>query len=303
MPTLIDRLKRATPQQLRAFEMTAHHLSVTRAAEALHVTQPTVSVQLKELGEAIGEPLFAQQGRKLKLTPTAEALKVSLAEIHQCWLRFAERRAAIHGVIQGSLRIAAVTTAEYFVPDLLGRFAQSHPGVEIALAIENRDRVVDRLRAGLDDLTVMMLPPEDLPLSRAPFMENPLVVIAPRNHALAGKRIALEKLADERWLMREPGSGTRMAAERHFASAGFAPKVVMSLGSNEALKHAVGAGLGIAVISKLAVSGETATPITILPVRGFPLARAWSLVWRSDVPLAPAAERFVATLTQTNKAE
>ncbi|MFP5411530.1 MAG: LysR substrate-binding domain-containing protein [Gammaproteobacteria bacterium] len=297
------RLSRVTPQQLRAFEATARLLSVTGAARELHLTQPTVSVQLRELAAAVGEPLFESAGRGIRLTQAGEALQQTAGELNDCWRRFESRLAELNGLVRGSLRIAAVTTAEYFVPDLVGPFAAAHPGVEIELAVENRDGVVARLQRGIDDMAVMMMPPEDLPLDRQPFLDNPLVVIAPAGHRLAGKRLRLASLAGERWLMREPGSGTRMAAERHFAELGFEPKVAMSLGSNEAIKHAVAAGLGIALLSMVAVrppvgraAATTAEGLEILKVSGFPLRRRWSVVWRRDRPLTIAARRFIEHL-------
>lgn len=300
MPTLLRRLQRITPQQLRAFEVTARLHSVTLAASELHVTQPTVSVQLREMANAVGEPLFEAAGRRIRLTQSGELMLQTAGEITRCWQRFESRMAEIHGLVRGRLRIAAVTTAEYFVPDLLGPFADAHPGVDIELAIENRDRVVVRLHQGLDDLAVMMLPPRDVPLEAVPFLDNPLVVIARAGHPLTGKRTKLARLANERWLMREEGSGTRMAAQEHFAAKGFAPLVSMSLGSNEAIKHAVAAGLGIAVVSRLAVQDALAdghTPgmakLVQLQVQGFPLKRSWSVVWRREQALSAAARRFI----------
>lgn len=298
MPTALRRLLRASPQQLRSFEAAARRLSVTQAARELHVSQPTVSAQLRQLAELVGEPLFEPLGRGVRLTPVGETLRDTLADISDCWQRFEDRLGELRGLLRGRLRIAAVTTAEYFVPDLLGPFSASHPGVEIELAVENRDRVIDRLRRQADDLAVMMLPPDELPLHSVPFRDNPLVVIAPRGHPLArsGSPVALPQLTSERWLMREPGSGTRLVAEKHFAAHGFAPRVAMSLGSNEALKHAVGAGLGLAVVSALVVDSSPAagdTPWVPLPVEGFPIKRQWSVVWRADAPLDLVAQRFM----------
>jgi len=300
MPDRLRRLQRITPQQLRAFEAVARLRSITQAARELHVTQPTVSVQMRELVEAIGEPLFEQVGRNIRPTQAGEALQRSCAELADCWLRFEARLGEIRGLLTGRLRIAAVTTAEYFVPDLLGPFAAAHPGVEMELAIENRDRIVQRLQRGEDDLAVMMLPPDDLPLQAAPFLDNPLVVIAAAAHPLAGQSLELADLAQQRWLMREAGSGTRMVTEQRFAKAGFAPRVAMSLGSNEAIKHAVAAGLGIAVISQLAVASalshgldDARLGLTVLDVSGFPIQRRWSVVWRNDQLLCAAARRFV----------
>ncbi|MCC5827595.1 LysR substrate-binding domain-containing protein [Alkalimonas sp.] len=304
--TTLARFQRITPQQLRAFEASARLLSVTRAAQELCVSQPTVSVQLRELASTLGEPLFQQCGRSIQLTQAGEALFVTVRELAGCWQRLESRLAEIHGLVRGRLKLAAVTTAEYFVPDLLGSFAAAHPGVDIELAIENRDRVVGRLSQGQDELVVMMMPPDNLPLEQLEFQTNPLVVIAPSSHPKAHQPITLKDLAEERWLMREPGSGTRMATEQHFHQQGFVPSVAMSLGSNEAIKHAVAAGLGIAVLSRLAICPPlwpvvaasaaepgSAEPLTMLQVEGFPLNRHWYVVWRSDLPLSAAARHFL----------
>ena len=178
MPTPIQRLLRISPQQLRAFEATARLMSVTQAARELHVSQPTVSVQLRELAALVGEPLFEPLGRGIRLTPVGEALQITVGDIASSWQRFEDRLGDLRGLLRGRLRIAAVTTAEYFVPDLLGPFAALHPGVEIDLAVENRDRVIARLHRQADDLAVMMLPPDELPLHSLPCLANPVVVIA-----------------------------------------------------------------------------------------------------------------------------
>lgn len=303
----LSRFQRITPQQLRAFEATARLLSVTQAAKSLYVSQPTVSIQLRELSETLGERLFETTGRQIRLTQAGEALYATAYELSGCWQRLESNLAEINGLVSGRLRIAAVTTAEYFVPDLLGPFATAHQGVEIELAIENRDRIVGRLSQGLDDLTVMMMPPANLALERLEFQKNPLLIIAPTGHPLQQLAIKLDDLASARWLMREPGSGTRMAAEQHFYAQGFKPNVVMNLGSNEAIKHAVAAGLGIGVLSDVAIHPPQATRgddvtttsgLTVLQVDGFPLIRHWSVVWRKDIPLSAAARSFVDYLQQ-----
>ncbi|WP_333797409.1 LysR family transcriptional regulator [Rheinheimera sp.] len=319
----LARFGRITPQQLRAFEATARLLSVTKAAQELYVSQPTVSVQLRELSATTGQRLFETRGRQIRLTQAGEELYKTVQEVAACWQRFEARIAEINGLVSGRLRIAAVTTAEYFVPDLLGPFSAAHQGVEIELAIENRDRVVGRLMQGVDDLAVMMMPPEHIPLERLAFQDNPLVIIAPARHPLASQQVQLADLAQERWLMREPGSGTRMAAEQYFSAHNFKPNVVMSLGSNEAIKHAVAAELGIAVLSQLAIpqvlspsaaSGvaalaadihqtNLATPdlsgLRILQVSGFPIIRHWSVVWRKDQPMSATARHFLDYLRST----
>jgi LysR family transcriptional regulator, low CO2-responsive transcriptional regulator len=273
----LQRLLRTTPQQLRAFEATARLLSVTRAAQELHVSQPTVSVQLKELSSAVGAPLFSTVGRRIQLTAAGQALLETVGEVVGCWQRFESTLSDMQGLVRGRLKIAAVTTAEYFVPDLLGPFAKAHPGVDIDLAVENRDRVVERLEKHSDDLAVMMLPPAHLPLDALPFMANPLVVIASPDHPRAAKRSQLAQLQGERWLMRESGSGTRTVALQHFMAQDF--------------------GLGIGVISRMAFTGGSAhAGLVELKVSGFPLQRQWQVTWRKDYPLSAAARTFVQYL-------
>ena len=298
----LARFQRITPQQLRAFEASARLLSVTQAARELFVSQPTVSVQLKELAETLGEPLFEQSGRQIRLTQAGELLYQTVRELAGCWQRLESELAAVHGLVRGKLKIAAVTTAEYFVPDLLGPFSRAYPGIEIELSVENRDRIVQRLSQGLDDLTVMMLPPTALDLDSQAFQTNRLIVIAPANHPQSGKKLSLNELAAERWLMRETGSGTRKVTEQFFAEQQFQPNIVMSLGSNEAIKHAVAAGLGIAVLSDLAVNqpawSNTTNGLTTLAVAGFPIVRQWYVVWRRDTPQSATARGFIAYLQQ-----
>lgn len=293
----LARFQRITPQQLRAFEASARLLSVTQAARELFVSQPTVSVQLKELAETLGESLFEQSGRQIRLTQAGELLYQTVRELAGCWQRLESELAAIRGLVRGKLKIAAVTTAEYFVPDLLGPFTKAHPGIEIELSVENRDRIVQRLSQGLDDLTVMMLPPAELDLGSQAFQTNNLIVIAPVNHPQSGKKLSLSELGAERWLMREAGSGTRKVTEQFFAEQQFQPNIVMSLGSNEAIKHAVAAGLGIAVLSDLAVNqpawSSTTNGLTILDVAGFPIVRQWYVVWRRDTPQSATAKGFI----------
>lgn len=296
-------LPRISVQQLRAFEAVARLGSVTKAASALSVSQPTVSVQLRELAESVGEALFQRGGRKLYLTEAGRALQETVAELQHCWQRFESRLADTHGLVRGQLHIATVTTAEYFVPDLLGPFAAQYPGVEIELAVENKDRVIERLNRHADDLAIMMLPPTHLNLATLPFLDNPLVVIGPASQRWSKRPMPLHKLSAQRWLMREVGSGTRQVALAHFAAHDFSPQIAMNLGSNEAIKHGVAAGLGMAVLSKLALmplsdpNAQTLLPgLAIVPVQHFPIHRQWSVVWRRDQAQSAAARAFVRYL-------
>lgn len=294
-PPGLERAPRASLVQLRSFEAVVRLGGVGRAARALHLGQPTVSMQLKELASALGLVLFEPRGRGLVPTAIGERLAQAVCAMGAAWQGFEEDAAALQGLRRGRLRIAAVTTTEYFLPDLLGPFARKYPGIEIELAVENRDAVVARLERGDDELAAMMLPPPHLPLARWPFLENPLVVIAPADHPLARRRrLKLAELIGEPLLAREAGSGTRAAAEQAFAEQGVDWPPRMALGSNEAVKHAVRAGLGLAVLSRHTLAPDPAGEgLAVLPVAGFPLRRQWHLVWRQDRALSLPARTLL----------
>ncbi len=289
---------RATLAQLRTFEAVVRLGGVGKAAAALHMAQPTVSTQLRALSEAVGMQLFALRGRRLQLTDDGALLLATAREMFDCWARLEEEVAQRHGLKRGWLRIAAVTTTEYFLPDLLGPFARAYPGITIELAVENRDEVVRRLARGDDELAAMMLPPDELQLERWPFLENPLVVVAPTRHPLTRRRrLHLADLLREPRLTREPGSGTRLATDQYLAERGVDWPPRMALGSNEAIKHAVAAGLGLAILSRHTLGRSPArVGLTELPVSGFPLRRMWHLVWRRDRPLSRPARAFIDDL-------
>ena len=297
-PPGLDRAPRASLVQLRSFEAVVRLGGVGRAARALHLAQPTVSTQIKELAAVLDLVLFEPQGRGLAPTAVGERLAMAVREMGVAWQGFEEDAAALQGLRRGRLRIAAVTTTEYFLPDLLGPFARQYPGIQIELAVENRDAVVARLERGDDELAAMMLPPSHLPLSRWPFLENPLVVIAPAEHPLAGRRrLKLADLTGEPLVSREAGSGTRAAAEQAFATQDIEWLPRMALGSNEAVKHAVRAGLGLAVLSRHTLAPDPATEgLAVLSVAGFPLRRQWHLVWRQDRTLSLPARTLLDDL-------
>lgn len=285
---------RATLAQLRSFEAVARLGAVGRAAKALHLAQPTVSTQLRELAAATGLRLLEPEGRGVRLTEEGALLADAVREVHAVWQRFEEELADRRGLKSGVLRLASVTTTEYFLPELIGPFARAHPGIEIELAVLNRDAVVKQLGEGSAELAVMMLPPPELPLLRWPLMENPLVLVAPRDHPLARlSRVPLAKLLREPRLAREDGSGTRLATDQFLAAKGLEWPTRMALGSNEALKHAVAAGLGLAVLSRHSL-GDAPTGLVELKAAGFPIRRQWFVVWRSDRRLSRAAQALLA---------
>lgn len=289
---------RATLQQLRSFEAAARLGGVGKAATALHLAQPTVSTQLKELSQAVGVPLFEPQGRGLRLTPYGELLADTARDLFERWQRFEEDLLAMQGLQKGRLRLAAVTTTEYFVPDLLGPFTRQYPGLEIHLTVENRDAVITHLARGEVELAVMMLPPADLPLERWPFLENPLVPIAPVGHPLTARGdLTLADLAREPRLTREPGSGTRQATDHYLASQGVDWPARLALGSNEAIKHGVAAGLGLAVLSRHTLGPDPRQQgLVELAVAGLPIRRMWHVVWRNDRALSLPARTFLTAL-------
>ena len=297
-PHGLEQAPRASLVQLRSLEAVVRLGGVGRAARALHLAQPTVSTQLKELASTLGLVLFEPRGRGLVPTAVAERLAQAVREMGAAWQAFEDDAAALQGLRRGRLRIAAVTTTEYFLPDLLGPFARQYPGIAIELAVENRNAVVARLERGDDELAAMMLPPAHLPLARWPFLENPLVLIAPAGHALARRRrLQLAELTGEPLLTREAGSGTRAAAEQAFAARGVQWPPRMALGSNEAVKHAVRAGLGLAVLSRHTLAPDPASDgLAVLAVAGFPLRRQWQLVWRQDRALSLPARTLLDDL-------
>jgi DNA-binding transcriptional LysR family regulator len=208
------------------------------------------------------------------------------------WESFEQHVDQVKGLSRGRLRVAAVSTAKYFIPRLVGSFCRLHPQIDVSLAVLNRDGVVDRLRDNRDDIYIMSMPP-DLDLEDAVFMENPLVLIAARGARL-GTRLTLAQVKEQRFILREPGSGTRMATDRHFARHRFKPDVRLELGSNEAIKEAVAGGLGIGVISRHALQGGRG--VRELPVEGFPISSRWHVVHPRAKRLSPIAAAFRAHL-------
>jgi len=289
----------ATFRQLRLFLSFAEHLSVTAAARACHVTQPTASMQLRELSEGVGVPLYEQVGKRLYLTAAGEALALTARAMMDEWTAFEQHVDGIKGMTRGRLRLSVVSTAKYFVPRLLGSFCAAYPDIDIALEVLNRDGVLRRLRDNLDDLYIMSMPPHDLELERHAFMANPLDIVAAASHPLAGRaHIALGELASMRFILREKGSGTRLACDNHFKALGFNPHVRMELGSNEAIKQAVAAGLGLGIVSRHARAALPAEEnLAVLDVEGFPVQSNWWTLYRKGKKLSPVAAAFLQHVT------
>lgn len=288
-----------TFRQLRLFLALADTGSVSAAARATHVTQPTASMQLREVTDSVGVPLYEVISRRVHLTDAGRDLAKTARAIANDWAIFDQKIDAMKGLTRGTLRVAVVSTAQYFVPRLLGSFCARYPEIDISLEVLNRVGVVARLRDNLDDLYIMSMPPKDIAVHDQIFMPNPLVVIAASTHPLIKRRsIELSGLTDQRFILRERGSGTRMAVDAHFAKLKFKPDVRLEMGSNEAIKEAVAGGLGLAVISSHALHGQAAEyGVSVLKVKRFPVHSNWHVVHLKGKLLSPIARVFHAHLT------
>ena len=292
-------MRHATFRQLEVFEAIARLGSFTRASEELHLTQPTVSMQMKKLGDAVGLPLYEQIGRQIRLTDAGQELAATAREILQALERYDMVVADMQGLKKGKLRLTVSTTAKYFAPRILGEFSRMYPGIEVSLKVTNRQKVLDRAAENLDDLYILCQPVSHVDLIARPFLENALVVLAHPGHPLAGVRnIPLARLAEEPFLMREVGSGTRMMVEQMFASHGIQPRIRMELGSNEAIKQAILGQLGISVLSRHTLGHDGMGEPVVLDVEGFPIVRQWHIAYPSSKQLSVVAKAFLEYLWQ-----
>lgn len=283
-----------TLRQLTVFETVARHLSFSRAAEELHLSQPAVSMQIKQLEENIGLPLFEQMGKQIHLTEAGNELYQYSRDILQ---RLSDLEVALDelkGMERGKLNIAVVTTANYFAPHLLAKFCQRYSGATVSLNVSNRESILKQLDENAIDLAIMGQPPENLDITSQSFMKNPLVVIAPPNHPLCRKQnVTVKRLAQETFLVREPGSGTRGAMERFFQKHGVHINKGMETDTTEAIKQAVQAGMGLGIVSLHTVELELeAQRLRILDVQGFPIPRFWYVVNRKNKRLSALAQTF-----------
>lgn len=283
-----------TLRQLRIFETVARRLSYTRAAEELHLSQPAVSMQIRQLEDSIGLELFEKLGKRIQLTNTgkelfrhSEGISVQLRETK-------EAMEALKSLGQGRLRIAVASTINYFAPQLLASFSKLYPSTNMHLDVNNRKRLIRMLEDNEIDIVLMGQPPEGIELEATPFMDNPLVVISPVTHPLVGtKQIPLTRIAEEVFVVREIGSGTRIAMERVFETHQLQLRTGMEMNRNETIKQAVRAGLGLSVVSLHTIDLELgANQLRVLDVEGFPIMRKWYLVYRTGKRLSPLAEAF-----------
>jgi DNA-binding transcriptional LysR family regulator len=281
-----------TFRQLRLFLALAETGSVSAAAKVMHVTQPTASMQLREVTQAVGVPLYEVVSRRVYLTEAGQALARTARAIAGEWDAFEQRISGAKGLTSGRLKVAVVSTAKYFVPRLLGSFCKLHPQIDISLEVLNRDHVITRLRANLDDLYVMSMPPGICRWRTRSSCPTRWWSSPPQATGWPpGKRVTLAQLQGERFILREKGSGTRMATDAHLRQLGFVPSAVLELGSNEAIKESVEGQLGVSIVSRHAL-GPHWDGLAILNVQGFPIQSQWHLVWPKGKRLSPIAEVF-----------
>ena len=277
--------------------------SVSAAARMVHVTQPTASMGLKEITDAVGVPLYEVVARKIHLTQMGHQLVKTARAISGEWEAFEQHVDSVKGLTRGQLRVAVVSTAKYFIPRILGTFCAQYPQIDISLEILNRDGVVKRLEENLDDLYIMSQPPLNIDIDDEIFMPNPLLLVAAKDHQLAKKKsIDLASLKNDQFIFREKGSGTRMAVDTHFKKLKFKPHVRLELGSNEAIKQAVMGGLGVAILSKYSLGDKAdQEDIAILRCQDFPINSSWHIVSPKGKKLSPIATIFKKHLTQQAK--
>ncbi len=293
-------IRHVSLRQLQIFEAVVRLGGYTLAARSLHLTQPTVSMQIKKLSETIGHPLLEKVSSHLHTTAIGNEVYVSAQSILGTLTSLSDSTASIEGVIKGPLRIAVITTAKYFMPHLLGAFITQHPEVKPILAVTNRSRVLERLKSNEDELLIMGQVPVELAVEAYPFIDNELVVVASTRHPLTqSSSISLQQLSEERFLVREVGSGTRLAVDRTFAEQNLEIRPYMELGSSEAIKQAVMAGLGISVLSRHNLRLELAGDhIAVLDVKGFPLFYRWYAVHLKGRNLSLVTRTFLDFLLQ-----
>jgi DNA-binding transcriptional LysR family regulator len=287
-------MRNATFRQLRVFNEVARHLSFARAAEALHLTPPAVTMQIKELEGHVGLPLFERSGRKVSLTTAGEYMLVYARRV-LATLKDAEDTAArLQHLETGTLTIGMVSTAKYFLPRLLGAFKREHEGIEIRLAVSNREQLVNMLQGNEVDIAIMGRPPTELATRAEPFAAHPHVFVAPVDHPLLKiGHPTVASLQPHGFIVRERGSGTRAAMEKFLEPYRTEPRVVMEMTSNETIKQAVMAGLGLSFLSLHTIGLELEHRlIAVLDVEGTPVVRAWNVVHTLSKMLSPAAEAF-----------
>lgn len=291
---------RITLHQLQVFAMVAECQSVTIASRALHMSQPAVSNIIKQLQDYYGCALIEVIGRKLYLTPFGKQLLESCKAIDTTLQNTKTSIEMLKGGMSGLLQVATVSTAKYFVPRMLGEFKQKHRNIDVKLTVCNRQQIIERISENVDDFVIMSHPPTTLAVESSNFFNDELVIAAAYNHKLRrNKKLTLASLADESWIVRESGSGTRYAMERIFKKSRFSPNVAMEIGDNESIKQVVIAGMGVSVVSRQSIRVELQDKLLcMLPAKQFPVNHVWYMVRNKGKSLSPIANSFFEFVKQ-----
>jgi DNA-binding transcriptional LysR family regulator len=297
-------MRHVTFRQLQVFVAAAETLSFAGAAQRMHLTPAGVSFQIKQIEEHAGFPLFERAGKRAALTEAGKTLLGYAKQVLQSMHDAEQALAALKGIAGGEVTIGLVSTAKYLVPHMLARFQARYPGISIHLVERNRREIIDALLRGEVDIAVMGQPLPGGEIVAEPFAPHPSVIVVAPSHPLAGTRhLTAAALAAEPLIVREVGSGTRSLLDRFFAARGLAQRIAMTTSSNETIKQAVMAGMGVALISRHTIGLELALGmLTILPVEGFPLMRSWFVAHRRNMPLLPVHARLKAFLIESGKA-
>jgi DNA-binding transcriptional LysR family regulator len=292
-----------TLHQLQVFEATARHCNFTRAAEELFLTQPTVSMQVKQLSKSVGMPLFEKVGKRLYMTDAGQAVFEACQAVFDRLAQLESSLLDLQGMESGKLRLGATTTAQYIVPKLLAPFCHTYPGVDISLEIDKHRNVVERLNNNQDDLYILSQLPDRSDIQSRSFLCNPLAVVAPSNHPLSQQsHISLERLVKEPLILRERGSASREAVEALFAERDLEPQIRLELDNNEAIKQSIAEGLGLSVLSLHSLSRISSVPeLVALDVEGFPIHHQWYVVFLKDKTLPIAAQTFLDYLLRESQ--
>jgi DNA-binding transcriptional LysR family regulator len=291
-------VKHATFRQLKVFESVARHLSYSRAAEELFLTQPAVSIQVRKLEEHAGHPLFEQFGKKVYLTPAGAELLVISRGIIQQFEAAESAMAQFSGVAGGKLNVGVISAGDYFFPRLLVEFLGRHAGVQLNFTVHNREGLLTHIEQNLTDLAVMVRPPTDLDTVNEPFAPHPYVIVAPPGHPLVGRaRLEVGEVMRQPFIVRERGSDTWKSMQEGLGGDLSALNVAMEIRSTETIKQAVMAGMGLSFLSAHTVSHELqAGSLRVLDVQGLPLMLHWYVVHRQGKRLPPVAQAFRAFL-------
>lgn len=294
--------KLGTLRQLEIFMKVAEAGSIAKAAEQLYLTQPSVSIQVKNLSEAMDIELYEVIGKKIHLTDAGKEVVKTGEEVFDAISRLDENLNNLKGLQSGTLRLAVVTTAKYFVPAVLGPFINQYPGIDVEFKVGNRAQIIERMSQNLDDLYIFSDPPDDLGVTHYEFLPNPIAIIASEDNPLSKeKNLEWEDLNNELFLMREQGSGTAMAIEQHLDDMGLKITRKMIIESNEAIKYAVIANMGIAILSAYVLARAKEEGLAQLSVKNFPILSHWYVAHLTDKKLSLLTNSFLNHLLENSR--